>query len=132
MASALNRERCRHLDFNIAYMRYLRMAWSVVALNETVEEEIRSLPMDMRAKFVRISNMICEFGLHEVGMPHVRPLQGKLWEMRMKGKDRISRALYVVATGKKVVVVRAFVKKTQKTPSQEIRLALERAKDIEP
>lgn len=108
------------------------MAWSVVALNETVEEEIRSLPMDMRAKFVRISNMICEFGLHEVGMPHVRPLQGKLWEMRMKGKDRISRALYVVATGKKVVVVRAFVKKTQKTPSQEIRLALERAKDIEP
>ena len=84
----------------------------------------------MRAKFVRISKMICEFGLHEVGMPHVRSLQGKLWEMRMKGKDGISRALYVVATGKKVVVVRAFVKKTQKTPFQEIRLALERAKEI--
>jgi phage-related protein len=107
------------------------MSWSVVTLNETVEEEILSLPMDMRAKFVRISNMICEFGLHEVGMPHVRPIQGKLWEMRMKGKDGIARALYVVATGKKVVVVRAFVKKTQKTPSQEIRLALERAKEIE-
>ena len=100
-------------------------------LNETVEEEIRSLPRDMRAKFIRISNMICKFGLHEVGMPHVRPLQGKLWEMRMRGKDAVSRALYVVATGKKVVVVRAFVKKTQKTPLQEIRLALERIKEIE-
>lgn len=107
------------------------MSWSVVLLNESVEEEIRSLPRDMRAKFVRISNMVCEFGLHQVGMPYVRPIQGKLWEMRMKGKDGISRALYVVATGKKVVVVRAFVKKSQKTPTHEIRLALERAKEIE-
>jgi len=75
--------------------------------------------------------MVCEFGLHQVGMPYVRPIQGKLWEMRMKGKDGISRALYVVATGKKVVVVSAFVKKSQKTPTHEIRLALERAKEIE-
>ena len=99
-------------------------------MNETVEAEIQSLPKDMRAKFVRISNMICEFGIHEVGMPHVRPLQGKLWEMRMKGKDGISRALYVMDIGKIIVVVRAFVKKTQKTPAQEIKLALERAKEI--
>ncbi len=48
----------------------------------------------------------------------------------MKGKDGISRALYVATTGKRVVVVRAFVKKTQKTPRREIELALDRAREV--
>jgi len=89
------------------------------------------LPKDMRARFVKISTMIEEYGLHEVGMPYVRHLQDKLWEMRLKGKDGISRALYVSIVGECVVVVRIFVKKTQKTPSREIKLALERAKELE-
>jgi len=50
----------------------------------------------------------------------------------MKGKDGISRALYVTAVGKRVVVVGAFIKKTQKTPSREIDLALKRAMEIKP
>jgi phage-related protein len=50
--------------------------------------------------------------------------------MRRKGRDGISRALYVTASGRRVVVVRVFVKKTEKTPEREIRLALERAKEI--
>jgi len=48
----------------------------------------------------------------------------------MKGKDGISRALYVTATGKRVVVVRVFIKKTEKTPRREIELALERAREV--
>jgi phage-related protein len=50
--------------------------------------------------------------------------------MRLKGKAGIARALYVTASGQRVVVVRVFVKKTQKTPPAEIRLALQRAKDV--
>jgi phage-related protein len=50
--------------------------------------------------------------------------------MRLKGKDGISRALYVTALGRRVVVVRAFVKKTQGTPEGEIKLALRRAKEV--
>jgi len=42
----------------------------------------------------------------------------------------MARALYVTAIGRRVVVVRAFVKKTQRTPSAEIELALPRAKEI--
>lgn len=55
---------------------------------------------------------------------------GPLWEMRMKGSDGISRALYVVVRGKRVVVVRAFIKKTKKTPSREVDMALNRAKEV--
>jgi phage-related protein len=60
----------------------------------------------------------------------VKHLQGKLWELRLTGRDGIARALYITAIGRSVVVVRVFMKKTQKTPPTEIKLALERAKEI--
>jgi phage-related protein len=76
--------------------------------------------------------MIEEFGLGRMRDPHVKHLRGPLWEMRMRGRDGISRALYVAAAGQRVVIVRVFVKKTQKTPSREIELALSRAKEVLP
>ncbi|MCA0013032.1 type II toxin-antitoxin system RelE/ParE family toxin [Mesorhizobium sp. B292B1B] len=50
--------------------------------------------------------------------------------MRMKGRDGIARAVYVTATERRVVIVRVFTKKTQKTPRSEIELALKRAKEV--
>jgi phage-related protein len=52
--------------------------------------------------------------------------------MRLKGRDGISRAIYVTATGRRVVVVRAFIKKTQTTPRNELELAMKRAKEVKP
>ena len=74
--------------------------------------------------------MIERVGLEHVGEPHVKHLEGKLWEMRITGRDGIARSLYVTAAGRRVVVVRVFVKKTQKTPRREIDLALARAEEI--
>ena len=54
-----------------------------------------------------------------------------LWEIRLKGRSGISRALYVTARGERVVIVRVFVKKTEKAPRHEIELALSRAKEIQ-
>ena len=108
------------------------MAWTVETLNSTVDEELEELPVDMRARFEYISRLIEEFGLERVREPHVKHLRGALWEMRMKGRDGISRALYVTAVGQRVVVVRVFIKKTQKTPNHEIALALKRAKELLP
>ena len=50
--------------------------------------------------------------------------------MRLKGRDGIARALYITWIGRRVVVLRVFVKKTEKTPRREIELALARAKEI--
>ena len=110
----------------------VRMAWTVETLSDVVDAELEALPVDMRVRFSYISRLIEEFSLDRVREPHVKHLQGPLWEMRMKGKDGISRAIYVTATGQRVVVVRAFVKKTQKTPKREIDLALKRAKEVLP
>jgi phage-related protein len=84
----------------------------------------------MQARFLRLSERIGQAGLESLGEPHVKHLEGKLWELRLSGRDGIARALYVTAIGRRVVVVRAFVKKTQKTPPAEIELALRRAKEI--
>jgi phage-related protein len=62
--------------------------------------------------------------------PHVKHLEGKLWEMRMKGRDGIARAIYVTTVGERVVVVHAFEKKTQKTPARALEIARERAKEV--
>jgi phage-related protein len=109
-----------------------KVAWIVDVLDARVRDEIEDLPADMRARFRRIVELIQNHGLDRVHEPHVKHLEGKLWEMRMRGKDGISRAIYVTAKGRRVVVLRVFIKKTQKTPRLEIDLALERAKEVNP
>ena len=84
----------------------------------------------MRARFIHISTLIQDLGLERVGEPHIKHLEGSLWEMRLRGRDGISRAIYVTARIQRVVVVRVFVKKTQKTPRREIDLALSRANEV--
>jgi len=99
-------------------------------LDDRVREELDLLPADMKARFRRIVELIQGYGLDQVREPHVKHLEGSLWEMRMKGKDGISRAIYVTARGHRIVVVRVFIKKTRRTPKREIDLALERAKEV--
>ena len=104
--------------------------WSVGYLNATVEREIAELPNDMQAKLRRIADMIEQLGLSAMREPYVKHLQGKLWEMRMTGRDGIARAIYVTMSGQQLVIVRVFRKKTQKTPRSEIELALKRAEEV--
>ncbi len=105
------------------------MSWSVETLNEAVDRELDALPADMRAKFARICQLIAAVGIERMGAPHVRHLSGPVWEMRLSGRDGISRALYVAVADKRVVVVRVFLKKTRRTPRREIELALRRARE---
>jgi phage-related protein len=106
------------------------MRWTVEFLNDDVRAELDALPNDIGASFLRIAQMIQTLGLERMREPYVKHLEGPLWEMRMKGKDGIARAAYVTATGRRVVVVHVFPKKTQKTPRREIRTALRRAKEV--
>ena len=107
------------------------MPWTVETLNGTVDEELAELPADMRARFVRVAELIEAVGLPGVKEPHVKHLRGSMSEIRLKGKAGIARALYVTVKSQRVVVLRVFVKKTQKTPNKEIELARKRAKELE-
>lgn len=104
--------------------------WTVETLNPTVDREIGALPGDVRAHYLRIAETIESVGLQNLGTKLVKKLTGPLWEMRLRGRDGIARALYVTVRGRRVVVVRAFVKKTRQTPRREIELALRRGQEV--
>ncbi|HRA93144.1 MAG: type II toxin-antitoxin system RelE/ParE family toxin [Hyphomicrobiales bacterium] len=106
------------------------MAWTVLALNRLVEKEIETLPVDMRARLTRITGLIEQHGFEALPRDTVKHLEDRLWELRATGRDGISRAIYVTASGKRVIIVRVFVKKTQKTPRNELEIARQRAKEI--
>jgi phage-related protein len=106
------------------------MRWVVETLNPTVDAEIGALPADMRARFVRLAELIEQLGFEALPRDSVKHLEDRLWELRMTGRDGISRAIYVTAEGRRVVVVRAFIKKTQKTPLRELEIARQRASDV--
>ncbi len=106
--------------------------WAIEVLNQTVEAELLALPKDMQARFLRISELLEGFGPQHVGMPHVRALGDKLWEMRLMGSTGIGRAIYTAASGRRLIVLHAFVKKTQKTPQRAIEAARRRTREIKP
>ena len=103
--------------------------WTV-QLTAAAAEELRDLAEGQRAHFMRIRALIQSQGIERVRFPHVEHLDGPLWEMRLKGASGIARALYVTRRPQRVVVVRVFVKKTQKTPRREIDIALKRAEEV--
>lgn len=107
------------------------MAWTVGFLNEEIQASLDGFPVDIRASFQRIVELIQSHGLERVREPYVKHLEGPLWEMRMKGKHGIARAVYVTAVGRRVIVVHIFEKKTRKTPRREIETALKRAKEVQ-
>jgi phage-related protein len=84
----------------------------------------------MRARLARLSALIEEHGFEALPRDTVKHLDDKLWELRVTGRDGISRAIYVTTSGRRVVIVRVFIKKTQKTPRKELEIARQRAKEV--
>ncbi len=109
-------------------MRYTTH-WTVTVIPEA-EAELLVLPTDMQTRFLHIAELLESFGSQRVGMPHIRPLEGKLWEMRITGRDGIARAVYVARTGQRLTVLHVFTKKTQKTPRKAIETAQTRLRSL--
>ena len=123
---------CPHSFFSlddIAKMLYVYFVkkWTIEFLNETVEMEFESLPAVVRAKTIHISNLIREFGLPNIGLPYIRHIQEKIWEIRaLQGRN-----LYITAAGKRIIILRCFIKKSNKLPRKELKIAMQRAEEIE-
>jgi len=62
--------------------------------------------------------------------PHTAVIRDGLFELRV-GKKNIARTFFAFARGRKIYVLRTFIKKSQKTPSSEVQIALKRLKELE-
>ncbi len=95
---------------------------------EPVADFLDSLDRKMNAKMIGMMELLEAkgTGLRE---PYSAPLEDGIFELRCKLGSNITRALYFFYVGKRIVVTNGFIKKTQKTPPGEIKLAKERRKD---
>ncbi len=106
----------------------LETQWTVT-LHPLAAHELQTIPTDMQARFLHIGDMLVDLGPQRVGLPHIRPLERKLWEMRMTGRDGIARAVYAAVQGRTLLVLHVFIKKTQTTPRRAIEIALKRLEE---
>lgn len=96
--------------------------------NSPVEEFLRGLDDKTQARFIWAIEQLKVQNVR-AGEPLVKHLEGKLWELRRASSGNIYRLLYFFFTGKKIVFVHGFQKKTPKTPRREIELAQKRIDD---
>lgn len=106
------------------------MSWKIEFFDRRVMKNIQEWPNGIRAKFSWIVELVKKFGPSEIGMPYVKSLGQGLFEIRAQAHEGIGRALFCITNGKVVVVLSGFIKKTQKTPSQELALAKKRMKEV--
>lgn len=108
------------------------MRWTVETLGDVVDAEIAGLPPRLQARLIRLMEAIENIGLDQLREPHVKHLDGKLWELRAKASEGIARGIYVAVSGRRVVILHVFVKKSQKTPRSSLEIARARMKEMKP
>ena len=65
-----------------------------------------------------------------LGLPHTEALGGGLFELRLKGAEGIARIIFCLVISRQIVVLHAFIKKTQKTPARDLKIARLRTKEF--
>lgn len=106
------------------------MAYRIEYFHARVLDRIESWPVDVLADYARLVELLIEYGV-DLRLPHSRAFGGGLFELRPRGRSGIGRALYCFMIGQRVVILHAFIKKSQQTPDQELKLARKRLKELQ-
>jgi len=70
-----------------------------------------------------------EFGSN-LGMPHTKPIEKGLLELRVKSKEGMARVFFCTKVGKKIIMLHSYIKKSQKIPKREIKIAQTRMSEV--
>ncbi len=95
-----------------------------------VEVFLDSLPVKMRIKALDSLELLEEFG-NQFRPPYTKALEDGIFELRIQFSSDISRIFYFFYVDSKIIVTNGFIKKTQKTPQNELKKALKYKKDYE-
>ena len=101
--------------------------WNIIFYEKSdgtipVRELFNDLPVKLHAKVIWELELLEQSGT-ALGMPYVRHIEDRLWELRIKLSSDITRVFYFVPAKETIVLLHGFVKKTQKTPKREIATA---------
>lgn len=105
------------------------MTYAITYYNEALQAEIMALPATLQARYIGLTARMMVYGAN-LGSPHTEAFGGGLFELRLKGAEGIARVFYCTLIGKQIVMLHCFVKKSQKTPVSERKIAEARMKEI--
>jgi phage-related protein len=106
------------------------VGYDIEYFHPRVLAEIEAWPVDVLADYAHLVKLLADHGPN-LRLPHSRAMGDGLFELRPRGRSGISRALYCFLVGKRIVVLHAFIKKTQQTPDKELKLARRRMKELD-
>ena len=105
------------------------MNWTICYYSAAVERFILHLPEGLFARYARLTKAMLEFGPN-LGMPHTRAMGGGLFELRLTGKEGIARVFWCTTVCQRIVMLHGFIKKSEQTPLQELRVARTRLLEV--
>ena len=105
------------------------MEWSIEYYSPEVEESVLGLPEGLLSRYFRLTDLMIEFGAN-LGMPHTKPIENGLFELRVKSKEGIARVFFCTKVGKRIIMLHVFIKKTQKIPKKELVIANKRMLEV--
>ena len=106
------------------------MNYTIEYFHPRVQAGIESWPNGILSDYARMVELLMDFGPN-LRMPHSRAMAGGLFELRPRGREGIGRVFYCFVVSRRVVILHAFVKKTQDTREQELRIARKRMKELQ-
>lgn len=107
------------------------MSYTITYYSESLQAEIMALPVTLQARYIGLTARMMEYGAN-LGQPHTEAFGDGLFELRLKGAEGIARVFYCTLVGRQIVMLHCFVKKSQKTPVKERKIAEKRMKEIKP
>jgi len=105
------------------------VTYSILYYNEQVQEDIMNLPDTLQARYIGLTSRMIEHGPN-LGLPHTDSFGSGIFELRLKGVEGIARVFFCMMVEKKIVMLHSFIKKTQKTPDKELKIAKSRMKEL--
>ena len=106
------------------------MPWTITFYSPKVERETLALPPGVLASFLRITELIEEFG-PDLGRPQTAPLGGGLFEIRAKGREGVGRSVFCTLKSREIVILITVIKKGSKIPKRHMETARKRMKEVQ-
>ncbi len=97
--------------------------------HDLAKDEIQALPIKLLARYFALVDRMVLRGPN-LGYPHTSKLRDDLYEIRISAQEGIARAIYVSMKNNQIWILRCFIKKTQKTPKNELKIASDRQKEL--
>ena len=89
------------------FVIFLYMKWQIEYYNQKLEDEILNLPDGLLARYLRLTDLMLEFG-SDLGLPHTKAVEKGLFELRVKSKEGIARIFFCTKIGKKIIMLHSL------------------------